>query len=139
MFWEYAICRGVRFFFFDLTKRKSAFVRSGAWQIFCTPSRLLGKPRKYKTDPITTDYSTTHYLPGYSAHILTYAYVFGYFPYVDTGVGVPQSSRVLSTLALFSYDRIPTGLPEKVWHLRNHSSPSKLVRAYSTRVNNISI
>ena len=22
---------------------------------------------------------TTHYLPGYSAHILTYAYVFGYF------------------------------------------------------------
>ena len=29
------------------------------------------------------------YLPGYSAHILTYAYVFGYFPYVDTGVWVP--------------------------------------------------
>ena len=27
---------------------------------------------------------TTHYLPGYSTHILTYAYVFGYFPYVDT-------------------------------------------------------
>jgi hypothetical protein len=44
VFWEYAICRGVRLFFFDLTKRKS---ESGAWQIFCTPSRLLGKPRKY--------------------------------------------------------------------------------------------
>ena len=29
---------------------------------------------------------TTHYLPGYSTHILTYAYVFGYFPYVDAGV-----------------------------------------------------
>ena len=27
VFWEYAICRGVRLFFFDLTKRKSAWRR----------------------------------------------------------------------------------------------------------------
>ena len=46
VFWEYAICRGVRLFF-SRSDEAEVCVRRPAWQIFCTPSRLLGKPRKY--------------------------------------------------------------------------------------------
>ena len=38
--------------------------------------------------------------------------------------------KILSTLALFSYDRIPKGLPEKGWNLPITSSPSKLVTSF---------
>ena len=48
VFWEYAICRGVRLFFFRFDEAQVC-VRPTDRQIFCTPSRLLGKPSKYNT------------------------------------------------------------------------------------------
>ena len=60
----------------------------GPHVLVCVRARGAFPKKKKKVIKQIPSLQTTHYmyLPGYSAHILTYAYVFGYFPYVDTGV-----------------------------------------------------